>query len=103
MQPRGDRLTLTSGNDTYHSEYRCRGNRTGKPSYTEISIGCVPAHKISRVVENLARVGVGVAILLFLSVILNEGLLEEVGKQTMFANFPLRPRLPHLCDDGSVV
>ncbi|KAJ8360430.1 hypothetical protein SKAU_G00169550 [Synaphobranchus kaupii] len=39
LHPSRDRLTLTSGNDTYHSEYRCRGNRTGKPSYTEISDG----------------------------------------------------------------
>ncbi|KAJ8360429.1 hypothetical protein SKAU_G00169540 [Synaphobranchus kaupii] len=39
LHPSRDRLTLTSGNDTSYSEYRCRGNRTGKPSYSEISDG----------------------------------------------------------------
>ncbi|KAG7477818.1 hypothetical protein MATL_G00073670 [Megalops atlanticus] len=33
----GDRYTVMSGNGSYQSEYRCRGNRTGNPSYTEIS------------------------------------------------------------------
>ncbi|KAJ8395365.1 hypothetical protein AAFF_G00033500, partial [Aldrovandia affinis] len=32
-----DRYTLTSGGRSDHSEYRCRGNRTGEASYTEIS------------------------------------------------------------------
>ncbi|XP_064176613.1 Fc receptor-like protein 5 isoform X1 [Anguilla rostrata] len=39
LDPSGDRLTLTAGNDSYSSEYKCRGNRTGQPSYTEISEG----------------------------------------------------------------
>ncbi|KAG5835289.1 hypothetical protein ANANG_G00242290 [Anguilla anguilla] len=39
LDPSGDRLTLSSGNDSYSSEYKCRGNRTGQPSYTEISEG----------------------------------------------------------------
>ncbi|XP_064176601.1 putative high affinity immunoglobulin gamma Fc receptor IC [Anguilla rostrata] len=39
LDPRADRLTLSSGNNSYSSEYKCRGNRTGQPSYTEISEG----------------------------------------------------------------
>ncbi|XP_064175983.1 Fc receptor-like protein 5 [Anguilla rostrata] len=39
LDPSGDRLTLTAGNNSFSSEYKCRGNRTGQPSYTEISEG----------------------------------------------------------------
>ncbi|KAJ8259619.1 hypothetical protein GJAV_G00171520 [Gymnothorax javanicus] len=79
-QSSGDTLTLAPSNDSDSSEYRCRGNRTGHPSYTDISEGCVPADKISRIVENLARLAVGAAILLFLSIIVNEGFWRKVRK-----------------------
>ncbi|KAJ8258663.1 hypothetical protein COCON_G00176750 [Conger conger] len=39
LDPSRDRLILTSANDSYNSEYSCRGNRTDRPSYTEISEG----------------------------------------------------------------
>ncbi|XP_061076068.1 basement membrane-specific heparan sulfate proteoglycan core protein-like [Conger conger] len=39
LDPSRDRLILTSANDSYNSEYSCRGNRRDRPSYTEISEG----------------------------------------------------------------
>ncbi|XP_061074617.1 Fc receptor-like protein 5 [Conger conger] len=39
LDPSRDRLILTSANDSYNSEYSCRGNRTDRPTYTEISEG----------------------------------------------------------------
>ncbi|XP_064161056.1 neural cell adhesion molecule 1-like isoform X1 [Anguilla rostrata] len=80
LDPSGDRLTLTAGNDSYSSEYKCRGNRTGQPSYTEFSEGFRAHNIVSCTVENLARVAVGAAILLFLSVIVNEGFWRRARK-----------------------
>ncbi|XP_064176686.1 putative high affinity immunoglobulin gamma Fc receptor IB [Anguilla rostrata] len=76
LDPSGDRLTLAAGNNSYSSEYECRGNRAGQPSYTEISEG----FRANNIVENLARIAVGAAILLFLSVIVNEGFWRRVRK-----------------------
>ncbi|XP_064176069.1 putative high affinity immunoglobulin gamma Fc receptor IB [Anguilla rostrata] len=76
LDPSGDRLILSAGNDSYSSEYKCRGNRTGQPSYTEISEG----FRANNIVENLARIAVGAAILLFLSVIVNEGFWRRARK-----------------------
>ncbi|KAI1890620.1 hypothetical protein AGOR_G00155540 [Albula goreensis] len=46
----GDRYTLIPGNGSYQSEYKCRGNRTGVPSYTVISgqIGQIKSFKCGR-------------------------------------------------------
>ncbi|XP_064176570.1 putative high affinity immunoglobulin gamma Fc receptor IB [Anguilla rostrata] len=76
LDPSGDRLTLSAGNDSFSSEYKCIGNRTGQPSYTEISEG----FRENSIVENLARIAVGAAILLFLSVIVNEGFWRRARK-----------------------
>ncbi|XP_061076745.1 basement membrane-specific heparan sulfate proteoglycan core protein-like isoform X1 [Conger conger] len=78
--PGRDTLALTPGNHSYHSEYMCRGESTDDMTYTEFSKGCVPAHKISRALENLARCALGAAILLFLAIIVNEGFWRRVRK-----------------------
>ncbi|KAJ8362162.1 hypothetical protein AAFF_G00391020, partial [Aldrovandia affinis] len=60
---------MRSGIDSYQSEYKCRGNQAEEQYTSNISEGFVPADEIYRAVENVFRICVGVAILLFLSVI----------------------------------
>ncbi|XP_072558107.1 basement membrane-specific heparan sulfate proteoglycan core protein-like [Paramormyrops kingsleyae] len=38
----GQNFTVRSGNDSYHREYKCRGNTTEKPFYSTFSNGLVP-------------------------------------------------------------
>ncbi|KAG7472126.1 hypothetical protein MATL_G00105300 [Megalops atlanticus] len=79
----GDRYTVRSGNGSYQSEYKCRGNRPEKSSNSSFSDGLVPVNRIHRAVENLFRICVGVAILLFLSVIMTEAFWKRVGQARM--------------------
>ncbi|XP_048840179.1 peroxidasin-like [Brienomyrus brachyistius] len=73
----GQNFTVRSGNGSYHREYRCRGNRTEEPFYSTISNGLVPNNIISQGVENVSRIGAGLAVMILLSIIL---MLEFCGR-----------------------
>ncbi|XP_036388758.1 uncharacterized protein LOC118780404 [Megalops cyprinoides] len=79
----GDRYRVRSGNGSYHSEYKCRGNRPEKPSNSIFSDGLVPVNRIHCAVENMVRICVGVAILLFLSAIMTEAFWKRLRQAKM--------------------
>ncbi|XP_035236537.1 hemicentin-2-like [Anguilla anguilla] len=77
----GERHTVGFWDSSSDGEYRCRGNRTDRPYYSLISEGFMPSHIIDRAVENVVRICVGVAVLLFLSIIVNPAFWRWVSRR----------------------
>ncbi|XP_035238212.1 leukocyte immunoglobulin-like receptor subfamily A member 4 [Anguilla anguilla] len=77
----GERHTVGFWDSSSDGEYRCSGNRTDRPYYSLISEGFMPSHIIYRAVENVVRICVGVAVLLFLSIIVNPAFWRWVSRR----------------------
>ncbi|XP_064156299.1 leukocyte immunoglobulin-like receptor subfamily A member 4 [Anguilla rostrata] len=77
----GSSFTISSAALAHSGEYRCRAARGGKPFYSDYSDPLTLEISVYRAVENVVRICVSVAVLLFLSIIVNPAFWRWVSRR----------------------
>ncbi|KAG9332412.1 hypothetical protein JZ751_014510, partial [Albula glossodonta] len=80
----GSSYTISSAALSHSGEYWCRAARGRGPFYSEYSNSVTLDISIYRAVENLVRIFVGVAVLIFLSVILSDAFWRRLRRIRMY-------------------